>query len=85
MDGRDELCLKTAQEVHALDHKTTLFAASAAYQTKKSIDDFEWLKTRIKKSTKSDFEQIINELKVKDLVIINTLRETLGSMILPII
>ena len=85
MDGRDELCLKTAQEVHTLDHKTTLFAASAAYQMKKNIDELEWLKTRIKKSTKKDFEQIINNLQIKDLVIINTLRETLGSMILPII
>ena len=81
----DELCLKTAEEVRSLDDKTTLFAASAAYQMKKNIDELEWLKSRIKQSAKSDFETIINEFKIKDLVIINTMRETLGSMILPII
>ena len=76
MDGRDELCLKMAEELHSLDHKSALFAATAAHQMDKDLKEIDWLKNGLKKSTKSDFEGVIEGLKIKDLVITNTLRET---------
>ena len=67
-----------AEELHRLDHKSALFAATAAHQMDKNIEELEWLKNGLKNSTKSDFESVIDGLKINDLVINNTLRETLS-------
>ena len=44
----------------------------------KNIDELGWLKNGLKNSKKSDFESVIDGLKISDLVINNTLRETVA-------